>query len=210
VLANIGKAIAAYERLILPGPGRFDLYVQAILEVDSETMKTALTPDEVAGLRLFIGPANCIRCHQGPLFTDNRFHNTGVPPIEGQPPDEGRAAGLPWVLVDEFNCLSQYSDAAESDCVALRQAERETGRVYAFKTPTLRNITQTGPYLHAGQITTLRAVLEHYNKAPPAPLGQSELAPLGLSGTELAQLETFLRSLSGPLASPPELLAPPE
>lgn len=173
-------------------------------------MEAALTPDEVAGLRHFIGPANCVRCHRGPLFTGNQFHNTGVPPGEGQPPDEGRAAGLLQVLGDEFNCLSEYSDAAESDCLALRQAEGEVGGVYAFKPPTLRNIAQTGPYMHAGQLTTLRAVLEHYNQAPPAPLGQTELAPLGLTGTELAQLEAFLRSLSAPLASPPELLSPPE
>jgi cytochrome c peroxidase len=210
VLVNVGKAIAAYERLILPGPSRFDAYVQAILEGDLETMKTALTADEIAGLRLFIGPADCVRCHHGPLFTDNRFHNTGVPQAEGPPPDEGRAAGLSRVLADEFNCLSQYSDAAEPDCLARRQAETETGRVYAFKSPTLRNIAQTGPYMHAGQLATLRVVLDHYNQAPPAPLGQSELAPLGLTGTELAHLEAFLRSLSAPPASPPELLAPPE
>jgi cytochrome c peroxidase len=210
VLANIGKTIAAYERLILPGPSRFDAYVQAVLEGNSDTEQTALSPDEVAGLRLFIGPAACVRCHNGPLFTGNRFHNTGVPPAKDRPPDQGRAGGLSQVLGDEFNCLSEYSDAAESDCVALRRAEGESGGVYAFKPPALRNVARTGPYMHAGQLSTLWAVLEHYNQAPPAPLGQSELAPLGLTETELAQLEAFLRSLSGPLASPPALLAPPE
>jgi cytochrome c peroxidase len=63
--------------------------------------------------------------------------------------------------------------------------------------------------MHAGQFATLRQVLEHYNRAPAAPAGHSELKPLNLSEQELAQLEAFLRSLSGPLNTPPELLAPP-
>ena len=63
--------------------------------------------------------------------------------------------------------------------------------------------------MHAGQFATLREVLDHYNRAPAAPAGHSELKPLNLSEQELGQLEAFLRSLSGPLNTPPELLAPP-
>jgi cytochrome c peroxidase len=211
VFVNLGKAIAAYERLILPGPGRFDRYVQAVLAGDLETMESSLTPDEVAGLRLFIGPANCIRCHSGPLFTDNQFHNTGTPPPDGLPVDDGRATGAAQVLADEFNCLSAYNDAGESDCPALA-ATRSAGDElrYAFKTPTLRNVAETGPYMHAGQFVALGEVLDHYRQAPSAPLGRSELAPLDLSAKELVQLEAFLRTLSGPLVAPPELLAPPQ
>src|SRR5690606_23988523 len=69
IYANLGKAIAAYERRIMPGPSRFDAYVEAALNGDDETMEATLTPDEVAGLRLFIGEANCLQCHNGPLFT---------------------------------------------------------------------------------------------------------------------------------------------
>jgi cytochrome c peroxidase len=211
IFVNVGKAIAAYERLIRPAPTRFDRYVQAVLAGDTEAMAASLTPDEVAGLRLFIGTVNCIGCHRGPLFTDNRFHNTGVPLPAEMPVDSGRASGLERVLADEFNCRGRYSDANEGDCVLLNIAEtEEVGHLYAFKTPSLRHLTETAPYGHAGQFDTLEAVLAHYNQASDAPAGHSELLPLGLSKTELAQLSAFLRSLSAPLAVPPELLAPPE
>jgi len=211
VFVNVGKAIAAYERLILPGSTPFDGYAQAILAGNTEEMAASLTPDEVTGLRLFIGPANCIRCHTGPQFTDNQFHNTGVPPGEGQPLDEGRASGLERVLADEFNCHNQHSEAEEDECISLDAVPaRDARRPYAFKTPTLRHLAETGPYMHAGQFATLAAVLDHFNKAPAAPVGQSELEPLEMSESELDQLNAFLHSLSGPLAVPPELLAPPE
>ena len=79
VYVNMGKAIAAYERLIMPGPSRFDRYVEALLNNNKKDMAAALTDDEVAGLKLFIGRAQCVNCHNGPLFTNNEFHNTGVP-----------------------------------------------------------------------------------------------------------------------------------
>ncbi len=210
IYANIGKAIAAYERQIMPGPSRFDAYVQALLSGDTETMRSTLTPDEVAGLRLFIGKAECTHCHNGPLFTNNAFHNTGVPAVAGLPEDTGRAAGAEQVLMDEFNCLSRYSDAKPEECTELRFVKTDDKTlVGAFKPPTLRNVAETAPYMHAGQFATLREVLMHYNRAAPGPVGKTELFPLGLSGKELAQLEAFLRTLSGPLAAPPELLAPP-
>jgi cytochrome c peroxidase len=91
----------------------------------------------------------------------------------------------------------------------LKTLKEDEAARYAFKTPGLRNVAQTAPYMHAGQFETLAQVLGHYDQAPPAPLGQTEVSPLNLTGTELAQLEAFLRSLSGSLASPPELLEPP-
>jgi cytochrome c peroxidase len=90
--------------------------VQAVLNDDTQAMESILTPDEVAGLRLFIGPANCLNCHSGPLFTNNDFHNTGVPAAVGLPEDTGRALGAPQAWADEFNCLSEYSDAAPDQC----------------------------------------------------------------------------------------------
>jgi cytochrome c peroxidase len=65
--ANIGKSIAAYERRIMPGPARFDRYVEAVLAGDERAAAQTFTPDEVAGLRLFIGEGSCINCHNGPL-----------------------------------------------------------------------------------------------------------------------------------------------
>jgi cytochrome c peroxidase len=211
VYANMGKAIAAYERLIMPGPSRFDKYVRALLEGDESTLQATLAPDEVAGLRLFINEANCIRCHNGPLFTNHEFHNIGVPTAEGLSPDPGREIGVQHVISSEFNCLGPYSDAGPDECAELRFVKSEGPELTgAFKTPTLRNVAETAPYMHSGQFAALREVLDHYNRAEPAPVGDSELTPLNLSDTKLAQLEAFLRSLSGPLSTDPELLAPPQ
>jgi cytochrome c peroxidase len=90
VFANIGKAIAAYERLILPGPSRFDRYVEAKLAGRDKAAKTLLSSEEEYGLRLFIGSGNCTQCHNGPLFTNNTFHNTGLAgPLKGKPDQAG-------------------------------------------------------------------------------------------------------------------------
>jgi len=150
----------------------------------------------VAGLRFFIGPARCTNCHNGPLLTNQAFHNTGVPPAAGRAPDPGRGAGIGLVQADEFNCLSRWSDADADDCAALRFL-RDDADFFAgaFKPPTLRNVARTAPYMHAGQISTLSDVLRHYRDAPAAALGHSELEPLGLTDAEIAQLEAFLRSL---------------
>lgn len=197
IYVNMGKAIAAFERTIMPGPSRFDAYVQALLEGDTRTMRASLTADEVAGLRLFIGRANCIQCHNGPLLTDNDFHNTAVPDVPGLPQDTGRAAGAQLVLADEFNCLSPYSDAAPQQCAELRFILSEGEELLrAFKPPSLRNVAERPPYMHAGQFATLQEVIMHYHLAPPAPAGHSQLEPLHLSPRERAQLLAFLQALS--------------
>jgi cytochrome c peroxidase len=210
VFANMGKAIAAYERLIVPGPSRFDTYVKAVLEGDEGAMQSALSPDEVAGLRFFIGQGNCIRCHNGPLLTNNGFHNIGVPTAEGQSVDLGRISGVQEAISNEFNCLGSYSDAGPDDCAELRFAKTIGQELPgAFKVPTLRNVADTAPYMHSGQFATLGEVLNHYNRAEAGPLGHSELTPLNVTEDQTAQIEAFLRSLSGPLATSPDLLAPP-
>ncbi len=79
----------------------------------------------------------------------------------------------------------------------------------AFRPTTLRNIAEMVPYMHAGQFKSLLEVLEHYNRAAPGPVGHTELKPLKLSGRELGQLEAFLRSLSGGINAPAELLTAP-
>jgi cytochrome c peroxidase len=204
VYANLGKSIAAYERTIMPGPSRFDRYVEAALQGDNAAMRELFSLDEAAGLRLFVGKGQCINCHNGPLLSNNDFHNTGVPAAPGLPEDTGRAEGVRLALADEFNCLGPYSDAAPEDCGELRFAKADDhGMERQFKVPSLRNVAERAPYMHAGQFGSLREVLEHYNEAPAAPAGHSELKPLGLSARELAQLEAFLRSLSGPIAERP-------
>jgi cytochrome c peroxidase len=194
VFANIGKAIAAFERTIEPAPTRFDAYASAL---GSGRSAGILTEDEIAGLSLFIGKGECINCHNGPLLTDNHFHNTGVPAAPGLPEDLGRASGAKLVREDPFNCLGQYSDAGEGDCSELRfMADDGHELLRAFKTPSLRGAASRPPYMHAGQVATLADVVAHYNAAPAAPAGHSELRPLSLSETERRQLVAFLATLN--------------
>lgn len=210
VYANMGKAIAAYERKLLPGPARFDNYVEAVLNNDTQKMQFTLTSQDVAGLRLFIGKAGCTKCHNGALFTNNDFHNTGIPTVATLPEDKGRAQGAHQVQADEFNCLSAYSDAKPEQCAELRYMKAGGDELLRqFKPPSLRNVAERGPYMHAGQFATLAEVLDHYNRAPEAPAGHSELKPLNLSASEIAELIAFLKTLSGPLATTQEWLTPP-
>jgi cytochrome c peroxidase len=211
VYAHIGKAIAAYERRLQFGPSRFDRYVDALVKGDAPSQESSLSRDEVAGLRVFIGKGSCVNCHNGALLTDNHFHNTGIRPVSGLPSDEGRAAGVRQVLADEFNCLSEYSDASPSDCQELRFVDTsDVAMVRAYKTPTLRGVARRAPYMHAGQLSTLEDVVSHYDRAPRAPSGVSELRPLKLSETERRQLVAFLKTLDSPvIATSPELLRAP-
>ena len=71
----------------------------------------------------------------------------------------------------------------------------------AMRTPSLRNLAGTEPYMHKGQILTLSEALQHYNRAPLALIGHNEVEPLGLSNTQLRQLEAFLLTLDAPVAS---------
>ncbi len=211
IFVNMGKAIAAYERLLNPGPSRFDRYVEAVLDNDQRLAVGILNEDEIAGLKLFIGAARCIDCHNGPLFTNNDFHNTGVPADPDLPEDTGRALGAVQVLADEFNCLSPYSDAEPRQCAELNYlvAEGET-LVRQFKPPSLRNVAERGPFMHAGQFATLEQVLQHYNTAPRAPAGHSELEPLGLNDTQIAQIIAFLRTLDSPVDADARWLSAPQ
>lgn len=196
IYVNLGKAIAAYERTLLPKPTRFDRYAEAVINNDVTAQQALFSADEVAGLRLFIGPAQCIRCHNGPLFTNNDFHNTGVPPVNGRL-DVGRANGVQQALTDEFNCRSLYSDAASESCSELRFAQTDMQvTLGAFKPPSLRNVANHAPYMHAGQIATLREVLLHYNQAPAPLLGHGELEALHIDQPARAQLEAFLHTLN--------------
>jgi cytochrome c peroxidase len=210
VFANLGKAIAAYERRIDPGPSRFDAHVEAAVQGDTRRMQSTLSRDEIAGLKLFLGKGQCLQCHSGPLFTNNEFHNTGVPAARGQPADTGRLAGARQVLQDEFNCLGRFSDARPEQCGEIRFLAEDNGnQLRQFRVPSLRNVAERGPYMHAGQFATLKEVVEHYNRAPAAPQGHSELKPLGLSAIEVGQLVAFLGTLSGPVRAEAKWLRAP-
>jgi cytochrome c peroxidase len=209
VFANMGKAIAAHESRLSIGDSSFDRYVAATLAGDGPG-QSALSAQQVDGLRLFIGKGQCATCHEGPLFTDHAFHNTGVPPRDPKSPDRGRAEGAPKLLADEFNCLGAYSDAKPGDCGELQFIDaRDPGLAGAFRTPGLRNVAQRAPYMHAGQLASLQQVVAHYVAAPRAAIGTSELAnaggtqsgrrPIRLSAPEQRDVAAFLEALSGPV-----------
>ena len=113
VFANVGKVIAAFERTVMPTESRFDRYVAALKNGDSESQE--LTADEAQGLRLFIGEANCTQCHNGPLLTNNEFHNTGVISFPGEIPDQGgRSASV--------MCLTTNSTVAATTATMHRES----------------------------------------------------------------------------------------
>ncbi len=217
VFANVGKALAAYEKSLRHAPARLDAYIDAVLRGDRAAGQL-LQADEARGLRLFIGKAQCVSCHNGPLFSDQQFHNTGVPPRDAARPDLGRAAATAAVRADEFNCLGPFSDARPEQCQELRfMASDDPALAGAFKTPGLRGVADRPPYMHAGQFDTLERVLRHYVAAPHAVLGHSELAhrhagaaaaghegraPIELNDAEIGELARFLGTL-GPARQGP-------
>jgi len=194
--ANVGKAIAAFERTLAPAATRFDEYVSAVANGDLQAQETLFNDDEIWGLRLFIGEAQCTQCHNGPLLTNNEFHNTGVINSPGELPDKGRAAGVREVLADPFNCLGVHSDDPLRQCAELTFVRTGPELIGAVRTPSLRNVENTAPYMHKGQVATLAEALLHYNKAPDAMIGHNEAKPLSLNTRELHQLEAFLKTLS--------------
>jgi cytochrome c peroxidase len=199
VFANMGKAIAAYERTLTHGPSRLDAYTAATLRADPAAAQM-LNPSEKRGLRLFIGKGDCVSCHNGALLTDHHFHNTGVAPRDLRRPDLGRSAAIARVLADEFNCLGKFSDARPADCQELQFIAADDPKMAgAFKTPSLRNVALRPPYMHAGQVATLGDAVRHYAGAPKAAVGQTERKPVPFSEQEMADLVSFLGTLSGPV-----------
>jgi cytochrome c peroxidase len=160
-LQGIVEAIAAYERTIISTNSPFDKFMLGD--------KTAMTEQAVNGMQLFKGKARCIVCHNGPNFTDNRFHNLGVPQVGPQKEDLGRF----------------YVTRLEKD-------------KRAFKTPTLRSITETAPYMHDGAFQKLEEVIEFLDNGGGDDSNKSHLMkPLGLTAEEKAQLLAFLNALKG-------------
>jgi cytochrome c peroxidase len=206
--ANIGKAIAAYQRRLVSRNSPFDRYVAALR---AGKPSDALSPQAVRGLQLFIGRGNCRVCHSGPNFTDGEFHNTGVPgQAASDRTDGGRYEGIPLLQANAFNRQSQFSDSRNDASAELLRAVRRTPDTWAqFKTPTLRNVALTAPYMHHGQLATLRDVLAFYStvagSVDQGPHGEKILAPLQLSEQETTDLIAFLESLSDE-AIDPELL----
>jgi cytochrome c peroxidase len=214
---NLGKSIAAYERNIMPAPAKFDRYVEAILSNKKPAPKDQLSIEEIAGLKVFISDnqGQCIRCHNGPMFTDNHFHNIGSHIVGEDAAEQGRATGIHLALSDKTNCRSEFNDDVKLDqkaaCTELQFArQNSTELVGAFKTPTLRYLAQTAPYMHAGQFGTLEDAIWQYRDVPHATVGESELRDLTISDAQFRQIEDFLATLNGPIRAPAKYLKPPE
>ncbi len=196
IFVNIGKSIAAFERTLAPLENRFDRYVNAVWSGQTPSAGAMLTRQEINGFKVFAGKGQCTNCHNGPRLTDEFFHNTGLADATTPYDDRGRATAFVQLDSDPFTCAGRYSDAEPESCGDLRFMAREFHLFdRTFKSPSLRGVTDRAPFMHAGQIGTLEQVIEHYNNAFPALLGQSEITPLGLSTREKAALLAFLRTL---------------
>jgi len=211
--ANLGKAIASYERAIMPAPAKFDRYVAAILAGIKPALADQFSIEEIAGLRVFISDnqGQCVRCHNGPMFTDNHFHNIGSQVPGADAGEQGRILGIKSALADATNCRGRFSDARHASCAELRFAKRSSPELAgAFKTPTLRYLARTAPYMHAGQFQTLEDVIWQYRDVPRATVGETELTRLPMSDAQFRQIEDFLRTLDGPIRAPAHFLRPPD
>lgn len=199
---NALKSIAAFERTLVSAPSPFDRFVEAVRKGDAGAM-TALSPEARRGLVLFVGKAACVTCHSGPLLSDREFHDTRVAPLGGgAPTDPGRFEGLAKLRAAELSAGSRWSDAPAGKQAALsRRLVKEPRQWGEFKTPSLRNVALSPPYMHQGQFATLMDVVNHYDTLDGAtPLGhhsESILKPLGLTPTERSDLVAFLESLTG-------------
>ncbi len=217
VYANYAKATEAYVRRLVSGPSPFDRYVGGD--------RSAISASAKRGLRLFVGKAACLECHSGPMLSDaawtgaswpdaGGFHNLG---IEQDPQqidtvadvDPGRGPLLPVMLaagpnpLTVFNGASRFSDDRESGAAKLAAARREdaaaaTGR---FRTPSLRNVAETAPYMHNGYLATLGDVVRFYKQGGHAGgfLGKRDklVFELDLSPDEVADLVDFMQTLTG-------------
>jgi cytochrome c peroxidase len=178
-LSRVEKSLASFERTILSGDSAFDRY-----EYGGDAK--ALTPAQIRGLAIFRDPhkGNCAACHsidaKSALFTDGKFHNIG----------EGVGNDGNFTDVGRFHQTRIATDQG------------------AFKTPTLRNIANTSPYMHDGSLKTLKQVVDFYAGGGNSnPYLDKEMRTIQLSGQERTDLVEFLKSLTG--ATPPNV-GPPE
>ncbi len=214
VFANLGKAIAAYERHLVGGTSDFDRFARGLASGETKDL-AALNLSAQRGLKLFIGKAGCRQCHTGPLLSDGEFHDLQLRPLSGgERTDPARLAAIPLVQADPFNAEGAYSDAREGQATEhLRYLAKNPELWGAFRTPSLRNVALTPPYMEQGQLADLESVLRFYStREGAAPAGHHQekvLQPLNLTGNEIVDLIAFLRSLTDePLA--PEWRTPPE
>jgi cytochrome c peroxidase len=199
---EVTKAIAAFERTQIAGESPFDRWY-----FGGEA--SALTEQQVRGFDLFVNQGRCLSCHvieqTQALFTDNRFHNIGVGinTIQNDVPElAGKflEADLTLAEVD----IEVLSDARTSE-LGRFAISRELDDLGSFKTPTLRNIEATAPYMHDGSVATLRDVVVHYNNGGVTNEGDAVndflsggIRPLNLEDDQIDDLVAFMEALTSP------------
>jgi len=200
VFANAGKALAAFEATITSRAAPFDRFVSDLRV--GNTQSDAISPAAQRGLRLFLGRGNCVYCHSGPSFSNKEFHDVRVPQT-ADARDTGRLGGVMELYEDEFSAAGPFSDDASSPrAEQIVYLSYETGLLGHFKTPSLRNVALTAPYMHQGQYASLRDVIRHYSTledavAPADPTHVEVLVrPFPLDEQEIDDLVAFLESLT--------------
>lgn len=195
--ANVGKAIAAFERTLTSRPTRFDRFVD---DLRAGRSSRALTRSESRGLKIFVGRGNCVFCHSGPNFSDGEFHDLGLSVNMHGRVDPGRYGAVKALLVDPFNQAGAFSDRRDG-VPPVRFLKLTGAQLAQFKTPTLRELASTGPYMHDGRFETLREVVLFYSErenARPLEHASNLVQPLHLDPGEVDDLVAFLQALSDP------------
>jgi cytochrome c peroxidase len=200
-LVQAGKALAAFVETVRSGRTPFDDFRDALARGDAAA--AARYPEAARrGARLFVR-SQCGACHFGPTFTNGEFHDVGVPYALGPDRvDAGRFEGIRKVRADRFNLLGPWSDdPTRATAVKTRHVEATHASFGQFKTPTLRNLRLTAPYMHDGRYATLRDVVLHYSELNMERVhvhGEQLLRPLKLTPPEIDDLVAFLESLTAP------------
>lgn len=196
-MLNLGEALAAYEMTLNAADSPFDRWYYGGQEdaVDDQVKR---------GFALFDGKAGCSQCHpvgkHHALFTDQQLHNTGVGYLASIPSTERnvRVQLAPGVFVEvPTKVIEQVGKPPAAD-LGRYEITGDPADRWKFKTPSLRNVALTAPYMHDGSIQTLREVVEFYNRGgEPNPLLDPAVHALGLNETEIEDLVAFLKSLTG-------------
>jgi cytochrome c peroxidase len=196
-IETVGMAIAAYERTLVSGNSPFDRWYFG-------QDRTALSESAGQGFRLFKGKAGCAACHtiqkDYALFTDDAFHNTGLgwQAAVGGDSLEVQVQIAPGIKVPvPQSVINSVGERPPSDLGRYEVTQDPADR-WRYKTPTLRNVALTAPYMHNGAFGTLREVVEFYNRGgAPNPLLDPLIKPLGLTSKEMDHIAAFLESLTG-------------
>jgi len=194
IFLNIAKSIAAYIETIEPPKTKFDDFLDSL---QNSRKSSTYSSTEVSGIRIFIGKGRCSICHSGRYLRDGEFHDVRIPSSSSKI-KAARYNGVKQLLDYEFNLLSLHNDfpnkLKHTQYVRPNQVDWA-----AFKTPTLRMISKTAPYMHQGQINTLEEVIDHYSEfkdaSPANHHTESFLTPLFLSAKEKSDLVAFLKTL---------------